>query len=490
MADQEHLEKLNKGVKAWNQWRKDNPNIRPDLFAKLLNNTNLSGANLSGVELLGVNFTRSNLTSANLSCANLYIARLSGANLSDANLTSTNLIGANLIGANLSNVNLSGANLSDVKLSGANLSDVNLTGANLSNVKLSGANLSDIKLSGAILKRVQALDTNFAGATLTGACIEDWNINSKTNLENVKCDYIYLKEIYFEEKQKSFYSDRRPHDPYNIFAPGEFTKRYQKILETVDLYFGEGIDWQVFLESFQKLQEEEKLKIQDGDRQFPIVQGIKNTGDGSFVIEIGVSPDTDKGEVERSFKQIYQPMVKAKEEQIKFLHEELNIKREELFLNRQEKNELLEIIKLRANQQINVNNYLANQQRTNNMTNNKETKIDKYFKTEKAGIVNNEGDISGGIITGEYNEAAPQNLTQAAAEIQQLLEQLSKTYPTKTPSEKMVVGAKVIEEITNNPNRWQKPIKVIKAMGIEALAEAVDNPIFNIAKAGIEAALE
>ena len=33
-------------------------------------------------------------------------------------------------------------------------------------------------------------------------------------------------------------------------------------------------------------------------------------------------------------------------------------------------------------------------------------------------------------------------------------------------------------------------IKVIKAMGVEALAEAVDNPIFNIAKAGIEAALE
>lgn len=31
MANTEHLEKLKQGVDAWNQWRRDNPDIRPDL---------------------------------------------------------------------------------------------------------------------------------------------------------------------------------------------------------------------------------------------------------------------------------------------------------------------------------------------------------------------------------------------------------------------------------------------------------------------------
>ena len=101
------------------------------------------------------------------------------------------------------------------------------------------------------------------------------------------------------------------------------------------------------------------------------------------------------------------------------------------------------------------------------------------------------GDIKGNAkVAGVINEAVQQDLAQAAAEIQQLLDQLSQTYPTKTTSEKMAVGLKLTEEIENNPTRWQKVINVIKAMGIEAVAEAVDNPIFNIAKAGIEAALE
>ena len=68
-------------------------------------------------------------------------------------------------------------------------------------------NLKDAIFKGADLKRVQALATNFEGATLTSACIEDWNINSQTNLQNVKCDYIYFKEIYSEEEGKLIFTD-------------------------------------------------------------------------------------------------------------------------------------------------------------------------------------------------------------------------------------------------------------------------------------------
>jgi hypothetical protein len=41
MANDEHVAMLKKGVDAWNAWRAENPDIRPDL-----GEANLSGANL------------------------------------------------------------------------------------------------------------------------------------------------------------------------------------------------------------------------------------------------------------------------------------------------------------------------------------------------------------------------------------------------------------------------------------------------------------
>jgi uncharacterized protein YjbI with pentapeptide repeats len=130
-------------------------------------------------------------------------------------------------------VNLNGANFEKQDLRGANLTQADLSKANLYRTYLRKANLRDANLADANLKRVQALSSNFEGAILTGACIEDWHINSQTNLNNVICDYIYLKD---------HHQERRPHDPNKNFAPGEFTKLFQKTLETVDLIFREGVD--------------------------------------------------------------------------------------------------------------------------------------------------------------------------------------------------------------------------------------------------------
>ena len=277
MANPEHLEKLHEGVEAWNKWRKDNSDIIPDLRSADLEDADLSNADLMGVNLMSANLSNADLMGVNLMSANLMLAHLSSADLTGAYLENANLMVAHLEGVDLMGADLMGADLEGVDLSSANLDGVDFSSANLEGVDFSSANLD-----GANLQMAQALNTNFEDANLTGACIEDWNINSNTNFENVKCDYIFLKYTYLEEEQRWVFSDRIPHDPNKIFAPGEFTKRYQKILETVDLYFGEGIDWQVFLQSFQKLQEEEKLKIQNGENIISTVQGIKNTGDGSL----------------------------------------------------------------------------------------------------------------------------------------------------------------------------------------------------------------
>jgi hypothetical protein len=60
MANQEHLGILKQGVEAWNQWRKENPYVRPDLREEDLqgrdfNGINLHNANLSGANLGSVN---------------------------------------------------------------------------------------------------------------------------------------------------------------------------------------------------------------------------------------------------------------------------------------------------------------------------------------------------------------------------------------------------------------------------------------------------
>ncbi len=113
MANQEHLDILKQGVEPWNQWRRTNPDIRPDL----------SEANLRDMHLEGAFLRRCNLLKANLS----------GAHLEGANLMDTVLEGADLRLAFFSNATrLNRANFGGKgKDDGAIFADVFWGGANL-----------------------------------------------------------------------------------------------------------------------------------------------------------------------------------------------------------------------------------------------------------------------------------------------------------------------------------------------------------------------
>jgi uncharacterized protein YjbI with pentapeptide repeats len=52
MANDEHVAMLKKGVDAWNAWRVENPEIRPDLSEADLSKANLAGANLREANLI------------------------------------------------------------------------------------------------------------------------------------------------------------------------------------------------------------------------------------------------------------------------------------------------------------------------------------------------------------------------------------------------------------------------------------------------------
>jgi uncharacterized protein YjbI with pentapeptide repeats len=170
MANDEHVAILKQGVTAWNAWRDENPDVRPDLREADLREANLSGANLSRADLAEAHLSR-----ADLSGANLIWAHLSGADLSGAKLTGSfgeaYLRRADLSGADLSGANLSRAFLAEAKLDGADLRRASLSEASLNAAILIGADLREAKLSGADLTRASLIDTDFSVADLTGCRI-------------------------------------------------------------------------------------------------------------------------------------------------------------------------------------------------------------------------------------------------------------------------------------------------------------------------------
>ena len=226
MANEEHLILLRQGVETWNAWREKYPDIKPDLRVADLNRLYLKGANLSEANLSVVNFSGAYLRGANLNNAYLRGANLKSTNLSLANLKQAHLNMADLRGADLSETNLKMADLSE-----ANLYLADLRGADLSRADLFTANFSRADLFAADLSKTQALNTNFNEAILTGACIEDWNINSATQLDSVICDYIYLKNGSKERYPKQ-----------GNFALNGFTQHFQKSLEIADFIFLNSVE--------------------------------------------------------------------------------------------------------------------------------------------------------------------------------------------------------------------------------------------------------
>ncbi|MCU0535408.1 MAG: pentapeptide repeat-containing protein [Hydrococcus sp. Prado102] len=224
MEIEQYITLLKQDIDVWNQWRKSNCEpIR--LVRAQLQGVNLRRASLSGIDLSEANLRRADLRRVFMcdSCligvdfteADLSRASFAGSDLRKANLAKTSLKWACFIGADLRDANLNGADLT-----GADLTDANLTGANLT-----GANLTGVDLTGASLVGTQAHSTNFQGAILTGACLENWEIDKTTQLSELICDYLYLK---------SGKNGRCPSS--GSLSLGEITQLLQKILLPIEQF--------------------------------------------------------------------------------------------------------------------------------------------------------------------------------------------------------------------------------------------------------------
>jgi hypothetical protein len=101
LANQEHVDLLKTSVQEWNEWRKANPGLLPDLSGADLGRANLSRANLRWVNLGDADLRNADLSGVFLSNANLSGADLSGADLLAANLKSTLVDGTDMTAAQI-----------------------------------------------------------------------------------------------------------------------------------------------------------------------------------------------------------------------------------------------------------------------------------------------------------------------------------------------------------------------------------------------------
>ncbi|UKP01381.1 pentapeptide repeat-containing protein [Nostoc sp. UHCC 0870] len=323
----------------------------------------------------------------------------------------------------LRNVDLAGANLAGANLSGVNLSRANLAEANLTDADLRGANLTDTNLT-----RSQALNTNFTQALLTGVCIQDWHINNATNLEGVICSYIYLQESKKERRPSS-----------GEFAPGDFTKIFQKALSTVDLIFRNGVNWEAFAYSFKKIQvENESSELS--------IQSIEAKGEGVFVIKVNTSSSANKEKIHSEFIQGYEFALKALEDRYRA---ELSSKSEEI----QRQTEHINKLFLLLNQLQTVQKNIA--------------EAPKY-------------DLRGSKFGGGFTEKfeVNQNVTTHYnfVEIQQLLNDLAETNATSETAFEAIY-----QEINiNNPTLKARLQAALRAGGLEALKAIFNHPVLSI----------
>lgn len=426
MANEEHEALLKQGVESWNQWREENPELVPDLSQASLSRANLNEANLSGVnlqnsdlrmanlsdaDLQGADLSSADLRGANLRGVNLNLANLTGTDLNGAYLTLVNFIDANLTAVNLSEANLRIANLSRANLSEANLRMANLSGANLSEANLQVANLNDANLrmanlSDANLEKTQVLSANFNKAILTGTCLQDWQINSATNLSEVICEYIYLQT-----------GQQKRHPDQGNFAPGEFAQLWHQHLNRVQVKVSPDVPpvpASVAQPTTTSVASVPEVKVEIQQPQTPPVNYTATAGVPEVKVDIqppvyeAVTPSVAK-EVDQSPSSPF----------------------------------LSDSPTLPPNLQQAV------------------SEVHRIL------------------------EQLDQNLSQpkwseVAAEIQQLLQELSQTCPTRTPLEKVIAVAAAIKQIESNPGLKARVVEAVQTAQLNQLQEYINHPLSKI----------
>ncbi|MDB9465248.1 pentapeptide repeat-containing protein [Dolichospermum circinale] len=403
--------------------------------------TTFFSADLTDADFTGATLKNTDFRAANLTRTRFYeVKKLDFARPGNTILSNPDILNL-LITLNGRNKSYIGANLRGANLIGADLKEANFKNADIIEATFQGANLE-----GANLTLTQAVGTNFTKAHITGACVEAWNIESTTKLDNVDCRFVYLLEY---PKPRTDDRERRPSS--GEFQPGEFTKLFEEVLNTVDLIFRNGIDWKAFITAFKKVQ------VENQDTEL-VIQSIENKGDGVVVVKVAVPENANKEKIHSDFTENYQLALAAVEEKYKAV---LQAKDEEINFHRQQSGKIPEMILSLANKPINVqiDNKVENKNMTNSNDSSRKVEIGSIGRDFNAsGQALNLGEISG-TVTNTINELATAPEPDKPG-IKELLTQLKTAIETDTDltakdKEKALKQVKSLAEAAQNPQEKQ-----------------------------------
>ncbi len=270
-------------------------------------------------------------------------------------------------------------------------------------------------------------------------------------LDGVICDYVYLKWVNGDKR------DQMP--PRGQFKEGGFVTFVRYILDTVELYHEKDINPRLALNVLQKMSREY-------DEPFDIV-ALGKRGERVF-IQVKVSENIIREDFKDNYYSKYDKGLQLWSGNIHQLPPTVNS-----FIEKR----INEIAAEKTDDFVFVDatyvegNYTQTYQGEINMSDNRNIQAGRDYRETH---VNDQGTY----VEGDYynNPEQKQNLAEAAAEIQALLEQLENSYPTDTTTGKMALATEAIAQIENNPTLTARILSALKVGSVKAFEQFLNHP--------------
>jgi uncharacterized protein YjbI with pentapeptide repeats len=249
MGNTEHVARLKKGLRAWNDWRLMKQETAVDLSFEDLSDLDLSGSpdkqlfdtryHLALADMRGTKFRGSNLDYALMLASDLRYADLTAARMENAYCNSANLTWANLEGVRAPYIDLIGANLAGANLRNADLSHAFLGATVFARTNLAGVRgLSSCKHYDASSIDFETIASNpniplsfLVNCGLDHVAAELQLELARRRRETVSCfiSYSTKNELFCEKLNR----DIRKNGIHSWFAPDRM-KVGDKMLDTID----------------------------------------------------------------------------------------------------------------------------------------------------------------------------------------------------------------------------------------------------------------
>ncbi|MBS0299767.1 MAG: pentapeptide repeat-containing protein [Proteobacteria bacterium] len=240
------------------------------------------GTQFSGAILAHTDFSEADLTAARFVAAHFRQPDFTGAKNLHLAWTDNSPLQHKSVRLLLTDKKLESRDFSHLHLRGLSFRGLNLSQCNFYHTDLSEADFSGCDLTNANFSEAMVYGASFNHAKMTGAIIDNWGMDKQTQFDDVVCEVVYTQRDR---------SERNP--PNGTFKPGEFSKLYQEIANTVDFIAHSPDELQALLRAI------DHIKQQGGDI---VIQSLERKNE-SVVVRTQSTDSIDKSAIYAEVKE-------------------------------------------------------------------------------------------------------------------------------------------------------------------------------------------